>query len=75
MSLVVAKKIKDIFKEKGLRTSEAAVVAVNKELEKVCMRLCDQAADKVVADKLKTVKPGHIPNMDSLLHSGSTDSF
>jgi len=71
MSLVIAKKIKDIFKEKGLRTSDEAVAAVNKELEKVCMRICNQTADQVVADKLKTVKASHVPNLDALLSSST----
>ena len=71
MSLIVAKKIKDIFKEKGLRTSDEAIDAVNRELEKVCMRLCAQAADQVVADKLKTVKATHVPKLDALLDSSN----
>lgn len=74
MSLVVTKKIKDIFKGKDLRTSDEAVQAINKELEKVCMRICSQAADRVRADKLKTVKAVHVPNLDSLLNSPSSDS-
>ena len=71
--MVVAKKIKDIFKAKGLRTSDSAVAAINKEIEKICMRLCDQAAQRVVADKLKTVKAAHIVNIDNLLHMSSSD--
>ncbi len=73
MSLVVTKKIKDIFKAKGLRTSDEAIVAVNQELEKVCMKLCAQAAERVVADKLKTVKATHIPKLDAFLDSSNNN--
>ena len=70
MSLVVTKKIKDLFKERGLKTSQDAIDAINKELEKLCLK----AADKVQADKLKIVKSGHVPELDALLDS-SAESF
>ena len=69
MSLVVTKKVKDLFKEKGLKTSQEAVDAVNQQLKNLCL----SAADKVLADKLKTVKAAHIPKLDSVL--GSDDSL
>lgn len=69
MSLVVTKKVKDLFKEKGLKTSQEAVDAINQELKKFCLK----AADKVIADKLKTVKAHHVPNLDSAL--GSDDNL
>ncbi|MGI9549046.1 MAG: histone-like protein [Bdellovibrionales bacterium] len=73
MALLVTKKIKDIFKEKGLRTSDEAISTLNRELEKVCMKVCAQAAERVVADKLKTVKASHVPNLDALLNPPSSD--
>lgn len=72
MSLVVVKKIKNIFKEKGFRTSESAVKAINAELEKVCFKICDQAARQAEADRVKTIKGTHVPNMDPLLNPVST---
>ena len=69
MSLVVTKKVKDLFKEKGLKTSQEAVDAVNQQLKNLCL----SAADKVLADKLKTVKASHVPKLDSVL--GSDDSL
>ena len=64
MSLIVTKKVKDLFKAKGLKTSQEAVDAINQQLEKLCL----SAADKVIADKLKTVKAAHIPQLDSVLN-------
>ena len=72
MSLIVTKKVKDLFKSKGLKTSQEAVDAINQQLEKLCLI----AADKVIADKLKTVKASHIPQMDSAFnHSDSASDF
>ena len=65
MSLVVTKKVKDLFKERGLKTSQEAVDAINQELKKLCLA----SADKVVSDKLKTVKAHHIPKLDSILEA------
>ena len=62
MSLIIVKKTKDLFKERGLKTSAEAMEALNKQFE----NLCHKAADKVVADKLKTVKASHVPNLDNL---------
>ena len=64
MSLVIVKKTKDLFKERGLKTSSEAIEALNKEFEKICHK----AADNVVADKLKTVKATHVPNLDMSLN-------
>ena len=63
MSLVVTKNIKDLFKKRGIKTSQLAIDSVNKEVEKLCLK----AADNVLADKLKIVKAGHIPELDALL--------
>ena len=65
MSLVVTKKIKDLFKTRGLKTSQEAVDAINKEVEKLCFK----TADKVISDKLKTVKAPHVPKLDAALSS------
>lgn len=71
MSLVVTKNIKDLFKQKGLKTSQQAIDAINKEIEKLCLK----ATDNVVADKLKIVKANHIPQLEALLNSSSSDEF
>ena len=65
MSLVIVKKTKDLFKARGLKTSAEAIDALNKQFEK----LCQKAADNVIADKLKTVKASHIPNLDNSFKS------
>ena len=67
MSLVIVKKTKDLFKERGLKTSSEAITALSAQFEK----LCHKAADNVQADKLKTVKAVHVPNLDSQLSSDS----
>ena len=67
MSLVVTKNIKDLFKRKGIKTSQLAIDAINKEIEKLCLK----AADNVVAEKLKIVKAGHVPQLDALLDLSS----
>lgn len=56
MSLVVSSKVKAFFKEKGLKTSPEAIKALDEEVKKLCLK----AGDKVLADKLKTVKRSHI---------------
>lgn len=61
-SLVIVKKTKDLFKERGLKTSSEAIDALSKEFEKICQK----AADNVIADKLKTVKAVHVPNLDNV---------
>ena len=68
MSLAVRKNIKSLFKTKGIKTSQSALEAIDKEIEKLCLK----AADKVLADKLKVVKGPHIPALDALLESPST---
>ena len=68
MSLAVRKNIKNLFKTKGIKTSQSALEAIDKEIEKLCLK----AADKVLADKLKVVKDSHIPALDALLESPST---
>lgn len=70
MSLVVTKNIKDLFKQRGIKTSQLAIDAINKEIEKLCLK----ASDNVLADKLKIVKPNHIPELDALLDSSANHS-
>ena len=65
--MVIVKKTKDLFKSRGLKTSEDAIKALGAEFEK----LCHKVADNVIADKLKTVKPAHVPSLDSFLSSSS----
>ena len=65
MSLIIVKKTKDLFKTRGLKTSDEAIKALNVEFEKVCQK----AADNVLANKLKTVKSPHIPKLDLQLNS------
>ncbi len=59
MSLIVAKKTKDMFKLRGLKTSHEAVQVLNAEFEK----LCQKTADNVLAQDLKTVKAIHVPRV------------
>jgi len=65
MSLVVTKNIKNLFRQRGIKTSQSAIDAINKEIEKLCLK----AADNVVADKLKIVKVTHVPQIDAWLES------
>ena len=55
--MIIVKKTKDLFKTRGLKTSDEAIKALNQEFEKICQK----AADNVLANKLKTVKGAHIP--------------
>ena len=68
MSLIIVKKTKDLFKARGLKTSDEAIKALNVEFEKICQK----AADTVVANKLKTVKSPHVPKV-SLQLSGTDE--
>lgn len=69
MSLTVTKNIKDLFKQRGIKTSQGAVDAINREIEKLCLK----AADNVIAEKLKIVKDSHIPQLDALLSASSSE--
>ena len=60
MSLIIVKKTKDLFKTRGLKTSDEAIKALNAEVEKICQK----AADNVLANKLKTVKAPHVPKVN-----------
>ena len=71
MSLVVTKKIKDLFKERGIKTSQSAIEAINREVKKLCLK----SADNVLADQLKIAKANHVPKIDALLDSSSIDHF
>ena len=71
MSLAVQKNIKNLFKTRGIKTSQSALEAIDKEIEKLCLK----AADNVLADKLKVVKGNHIPAIDALLDSASADKL
>ena len=68
MSLVVTKNIKLLFKQRGIKTSQQAIEALDKEVEKLCLK----ALDNVTADKLKIIKAGHIPQIDALLDSSKS---
>ena len=67
MSLIIVKKTKDLFKSRGLKTSDEAIKALNEEFEKICQK----TADNVVANKLKTVKGVHVPKISLQLSSSS----
>ena len=67
MSLIVIKKIKDVFKSKGIKVSQSTLLSLNKEVEKLCFK----TADNVSADKLKVAKPNHVPSLDPLLDSAN----
>ncbi|MCZ0932620.1 MAG: hypothetical protein OXJ52_05665 [Oligoflexia bacterium] len=69
MSLLVIKKIKDVFKSKGIKVSQNTLANLNKEMEKLCLK----TADNVLANKLKVAKPNHVPSLDALLDS--SDKF
>lgn len=69
MSLIIVKKTKDLFKSRGLKTSDEAIQALNKEFEKICRK----AADNVEANRLKTVKAAHVPDISLQLNT-PTDS-
>jgi len=66
MSLIIVKQTKDLFKTRGLKTSDEAIKALNAEFEKICQK----AADNVEASQLKTVKRVHVPQVDP--HLGSS---
>ena len=65
MSLLVIKKIKDVFKSKGIKVSQNTLTNLNQEMEKLCLK----TADNVLADKLKVAKPNHVPSLDAFLDS------
>ena len=65
MSLLVVKKVRDVFKSKGIKVSQSAIDSLNQELEKLCLK----TADNVSADKLKVAKSNHVPSLDPLLDS------
>lgn len=69
MSLIVAKNIRNLFKKKGLKTSEPAISALNKEVKKLCLK----TADNVLANKAKVIKQDHVPELDPLLDSSLDD--
>ena len=67
MSLLVVKKVKDVFKSRSIKVSQGSLDSLNKELEKLCLK----TADNVMADKLKVAKPNHVPSLDALLDASS----
>lgn len=71
MSLTVQKNIRALFKKRGIKISSSAFSAIDREIEKLCLK----AADKVLADNLKVVKESHIPEIDALLESSSRDQL
>ena len=54
--LITLSKVKEFFKERGLRTSSESLEALNGEVKKLCLK----AGDKALADNLKTIKRSHI---------------
>ncbi len=62
-NLIVTNQLRELFKGRGLKTSQAAVEAINREALKICLR----AADCAIADKMKTVKAAHVPSMSAPL--------
>lgn len=56
MSLINLSKVRAFFKERGLKTSPEALLALDEEVKKLCLK----AGDKVLADKLKIVKRPHV---------------
>ena len=63
MSLIITKKTKELFKARGLKTSEEAIKALGAEFEK----LCKKTADNVTSNNLKTVKAVHVPKVNQHL--------
>ena len=62
-SLVIAKAVRDFFKNKQIKTSDSAVKALSSEVEKLCLKACDN----VKASKAKIVKDSHVPKIDAFL--------
>ena len=67
MSLIIVKKTKDLFKARGLKTSDEAIKSLNEEFEKICRK----AAENVEANRLKTVKAVHVPKISLQLNTSS----
>ena len=61
--LIISKKVKQFLKTKGVRLSEGTLQAIDQEVKKLCLK----TADNVLADKLKTARPLHVPKIDPLL--------
>ena len=62
-NLIVADQLRELFKGRGLKTSPAAVEAINREAQKLCLR----TADRAIADKVKIVKAAHVPSLSASL--------
>ncbi|MBC6414812.1 MAG: hypothetical protein GDA46_00230 [Bdellovibrionales bacterium] len=69
--LITTKKVKQLFKEKGVRVSSKTFEVLSKEFEKLCLK----TVDNVFSDKLKTARPSHVPKVDILLNSSSITSL
>ena len=69
MALVVSREVKKLFSSRGLRSSKAAVEALNREVESICQK----AADVTLAHNLKIVQAVHIPRMETHLSAKSDD--
>ena len=65
MSMIIFKKTKELFKSKGLKSSEEAMKALSTEFE----TLCKKVIDNVKSRNLKTVKAVHVPNLSVILDS------
>ena len=69
--MVVASSVKKLFKQRGAKTSQSAIEALHREVEKLCLK----ALDKAVADKVKIVKGSHIPSLDPLLDTSKDENI
>lgn len=65
--LIKSKKVKELLKDRGVRSSEKALIAIDEELKKICLK----TTDNVLAKKVKTARPEHVPKIESMI--GSTD--
>ncbi len=69
MSMIILKKTKDMFREKGLKTSAEAMKALSTEFE----TLCKKVIDNVESRNLKIVKAVHVPKLSVILDSQPED--
>ena len=65
--LINSKKVKGFLKNKGLRSSVDALIAINEQLEKICLK----TVNNTLAQKIKTIKASQVPKIDPLLSSSS----
>jgi len=61
--LIKSKKVKELLKSKGVRSSAEALIAIDEELKKICLK----TTDNVLSKKIKTARPEHVPNVESII--------